>query len=99
MASAVIRTTYALDTATVEQLDRLAAGWRLSRSAALRKLIREAGKAAAQSAPPDPRLAALDQLQAGNQLSRREIDAWLREVRLMRRAGTLRGIAKAQPRR
>lgn len=37
-----IRTTYALDVATVQRLDRLARQWGLSRSAALRKLVHEA---------------------------------------------------------
>lgn len=89
MAIPVVRTTYALDQETVERLARLAREWKLSRSAALRKLVREApepGVAAATS--EDPRLKALQQLQASmRRLTAKQVADWQRDTRLERQAG------------
>lgn len=87
MASTVIRTTYALDADTVARLDRLAKAWKLSRSAALRKLIRE--REPERRRTPAERLAALRALQASSKrLGRARIEQWLREIREEREAGT-----------
>ncbi|HWG36922.1 MAG TPA: CopG family transcriptional regulator [Terriglobales bacterium] len=89
MATPVVRTTYALDQETVERLERLARGWKLSRSAALRKLIREApGPSVAAAPSEDPRLKALQQLQASmRRLTTKQVADWQRDVRLERQAG------------
>ncbi|MGH9518944.1 MAG: ribbon-helix-helix protein, CopG family [Terriglobales bacterium] len=93
-AAPIIRTTYALDAETVARLDRLAKNWNLSRSAALRRLICEAPAMPQPAAASDPRLEALNRLQASNTRSREETDNWLREVGKMRQASTRRTLQK-----
>ncbi|MGH9481547.1 MAG: ribbon-helix-helix protein, CopG family [Terriglobales bacterium] len=84
LASPTIRSTYALDPETVERLARLARRWNLSRSATLRRLIREAE--AALPPEPDPRLAALRRLQALSRMTSQQRADWQRAIRLERRA-------------
>lgn len=79
MAEPLIRTTYALDAATVIRLDRLARRWGLSRSAALRKLVREAEAPSAQD-----RQAAWQRLRGS--LSHATAEAWRRALRAERAA-------------
>lgn len=86
MAATSIRTTYALDAETVERLERLARHWSLSKSATLRKLIRDAAQPEAEE-----RLAAWRELQhsmAG--LSPEQAKAWVSDIRSERRAATRR---------
>ncbi|MGH9416355.1 MAG: CopG family transcriptional regulator [Terriglobales bacterium] len=95
MASTIIRTTYALDADTVTRLDRLARAWKLSRSAALRKLIRERELPKAPSV--ETQLAALDAYQAAaRHITPAQAAKWEREVRLERRASTRRMLARFQ---
>ncbi|HET9783324.1 MAG TPA: CopG family transcriptional regulator, partial [Terriglobales bacterium] len=83
MASTIIRTTYALDAETVARLDVLAREWKLSRSAALRKIIRE--REPEEASGPDPRLAALKRLQASTRrLTPAAIRKWQRDMRAER---------------
>ena len=89
MAATIIRTTYALDAETVSRLDRLAREWKLSRSAALRKLIRE--RQPQEASGPDPRLAALERLQASmRRLSPAAIRKWEKGIQAERAAVTAR---------
>lgn len=91
MASAVIRTTYALDEETVRRLDGLARQWNVSKSEALRRAIRTAD---ASAGSPDERLKALDELQASMGLTHTRAQKWMRELRDERRRSTTRRLAK-----
>lgn len=93
MAATSIRTTYALDAETVARLERLARDWKLSKSAVLRKLIREA-EPAAGAHDADPRLAALHALQRLNRLSPRQAEEWARETRRERAASSQERLAR-----
>lgn len=69
------------------RLDRLAREWKLSRSAVLRKLIRE--REPEEASGPDPRLAALKRLQASTQrLTPAAIRKWQQDIRAERIAQT-----------
>lgn len=98
-ASPIVRTTYALDLPTIERLDRLAQNWNLSRSAALRRIILEAPEAEPKLRRSDPRLDALRRLQAKNTLTQEEVNAFNREVLLMRKASTRRRLPSNGKRR
>jgi hypothetical protein len=85
MAIPRVKSTYALDLETVRALDDLARRWGVTKSEALRRLIRSAAEAArADGSGP---LAALEALQDSARLSRARADAWAREVRAEREAG------------
>ena len=77
----MIKSTYVLDVETAESLDRLAKGWNVSKSEALRRMIRSAATASA----PD-RLGVFRQLQRAVALGRAETEAWVGEQRAERRA-------------
>lgn len=91
MASTVVRSTYALDQETVRRLDSLARQWNVSKSEALRRVIRSAD---AMAGSPDDRLNALDELQASMRLTHTRAQSWAREVREERRRSTARRFAK-----
>jgi hypothetical protein len=91
MASAMIRSTYALDEETVRRLDNLARQWNVSKSEALRRAIRTAD---AMAGSPDDRLKALDELQASMLVTRTRAQTWVRELRDERRRSTTRRLAK-----
>jgi predicted transcriptional regulator len=76
MASATIRSTYALDAETVERLERLARQWSVSKSEALRRAIRSADRQPTTEA----KLAALDDLQTSLGLTDRRAEDWSRRV-------------------
>jgi hypothetical protein len=82
MSSPVIRTTYALDAPTVLALREVAERWGVSRSEALRRIIREAART---SAPVD-RARAFESLQAEAALSPRAAAAWADAVQAERAA-------------
>ena len=83
-----IRGTYALDVDTVRRLEDLARRWRVSKSEALRRAIRAAGKA---DQAPETGLELLDKLQRTAGLTRRQVDEWVDTVRIeRRRAGSRR---------
>lgn len=84
MAIPLVKSTYSLDVATVQSLDRMARAWGVSKSEALRRAIRAASTSEA-SARLTP-LAALDALQKSIQLTPRAAGAWAGEVRRERRA-------------
>lgn len=81
MAIPMVKSTYVLDVETAEQLQRLALDWHVSKSEALRRVIR----LAAVSPPPD-RVAAFRKLQDSVKLSSAKATAWAASVRAERRA-------------
>lgn len=88
MASMTVKTTYSLDPDTMSRLDALARGWGVSRSEALRRIVRAAADAH-DGVGADP-LAALDELQASLALSEEAARAWATEARRERRTGSAR---------
>ncbi len=82
MPTPVIRTTYALDSATVLALREVAERWGVSRSEALRRIIREAARTMA----PVDRARAFESLQAEAALSPRAAAEWVTAVQLERAA-------------
>jgi len=84
MAKRVIRTTYALDEETVDELDRMARTWGVSRSEALRRAVAHAacdrpGQTALQ-------LRAFRQLQESLDLTGEQAEEWGHAVRREREA-------------
>ena len=84
----MVKSTYVLDVETAESLDRLAKGWHVSKSEALRRMIRSA---AASSAPD--RVALFRQLQKAVALGTADAEAWVRQQSKERRATGGRGAA------
>ena len=93
MAMMTIKSTYALDAASVRTLEQLAHRWRVSKSEALRRAIRAAAGHA--SSPTSDALRALDRLQRSLDLTPGRAGAWDRRVRDERRAAS----ARRRPRR
>lgn len=89
MATGVVRATYALDYETVQGLADLAGRWNMSKSEALRTVIR----AADAEVQPDDRLAALDALQASMGLTAHAAAAWEHTALLERRAPSKRAAS------
>jgi gamma-glutamylcysteine synthetase len=85
MATMTIRSTYALDVATVEKLERLAKQWGVSKSEALRRSIQAA--TANHTAAPEP-LQAFEALQRSLKLSKAGAKQWVRTVQATRRASS-----------
>ena len=83
MAKKTVRSTFALDPRTVEDLDRLAAKWGLSKSETVRRIIEAAARIEEVDASAEA-LVALDELQEKLALTEAGIDAWLRETRALR---------------
>lgn len=77
----MVKSTYVLDVETADQLERLAREWQVSKSEALRRVIRSA----AVSAVPD-RLATFRKLQESVPLNRAQANSWSEAVRAERRA-------------
>jgi predicted transcriptional regulator len=82
MAEMTIRSTYALDEATVRRLESLAKRWEVSKSEALRRAIH----AAEAGLPARSQIDALDALQSLLGLSGRRAAAWADDVRRQRSA-------------
>ena len=90
MASHTIKSTYTLDVPTVTQLEDLAKCWRVSKSAALRRAIREA---AARAAPlAEERLQALNELQRRLALDETSAATWIEDILKERLASTERRL-------
>jgi len=77
----MVKSTYVLDVETADTLDRLASTWQVSKSEALRRLIRSAG-----TAPADDRVTRFRQLQQAMKLTGSKADKWTASVRAERRA-------------
>lgn len=84
MARTTVKSTYSLDVETVEELEKMARRWRVSKSEALRRAIRLAAGQTASSASET--LAALDELQASLDLDRESAETWESENRRERAA-------------
>ncbi len=83
MAKITIRSTFALDPETVEALDGLAATWDVSKSEALRRIVRTAALIEETDAASDA-LAAFEELRERLALTPEKTEAWLREVEGLR---------------
>jgi ribbon-helix-helix CopG family protein len=92
MATLTIKSTYVMDVATMQALDRIARRWRVSKSEALRRAIRAA--ADQQPAESGDALQALDQLQRSLKLTPARARAWARTARGERRAASARSEAR-----
>lgn len=86
MAKMTIRSTFALDRETVENLERLATRWGVSKSEALRRVVDAAARVEEVDAAADA-LAALQELQERLALTPEKTEAWLRELREIREVG------------
>ncbi len=91
MAIPKIKATYSLDAETTALLDKLARRWAVSKSEALRRIIRAAGSAAESgTTQANPRLAAFDRAQQSLGLTERVAAVWERQVRAERKASSRR---------
>lgn len=82
-----MKSTYSLDVETVEALEDLARRWKVSKSEALRKVIRAASMRDAGAGPVD----ALDRAQAAMHLTKDRARAWEQAARDEREASSSRG--------
>ncbi len=78
MAVKKVKTTYSLDPETIRDLDRMARRWDVSKSEALRRVVRIA--AATESKPGAATVTALDEIQASVALTKGGADAWLGDI-------------------
>ncbi len=85
MAKMTIRSTFALDPETVASLDRLARCWEVSKSEALRRVVK-AGSAVEEIDDASDALAALDDLQQLLGLDEEKAEAWIHQIRAERQA-------------
>ena len=88
MARTTIKSTYSPDVETVQALESMARRLEITKSEALRRAIRSA--ASSVLAAPGREIAALEELQRSLGLSRKKAQAWARESRAERRAGSRR---------
>jgi len=86
MAVMTIKSTYSLDPATVRALEDLARRWGVSKSEALRRVIRAAASDRSPAA-----IEALDALQRSLSLSPNKARAWAQRSRAERKASSARG--------
>ena len=86
MAIPKIKATYSLDEETVRLLERLARQWDVTKSEALRRVIR----ASAAQLRVNDATAALDRLQQSLGMTEAVAAAWARHARAERRAGAKR---------
>ena len=94
MATTTIRSTYVLDVETVRALKRIAQRWQVSKSEALRRVIRAV--AGEHPATAHNALDALDRLQQSLNLSPAKARAWARQVRTERRAWSIRSETRGR---
>lgn len=81
MALPMIKSTYVLDIESAEALEQLARSWQVSKSEALRRVLKEA-----VAAPAVDRIAAFKRLQQAAGLSKAAATRWSAEVRAERRS-------------
>ena len=91
MATTTVKSTYALDVATVRALDEIAASWGVSKSEALRRAIGAARRGTAVGTPGA--LEALGALQRSLELEAPAAERWAGKVRAVRRSASARRIA------
>ena len=92
MAIPSIKATYTVDVETKRTLDRLAEQWDVSKSEALRRVIRQAAGRSAVAT----RIAALDALQREARLEPAALAKWQREHRADRRRSSVRSEQRAR---
>ena len=91
MAIPKIKATYSLDAETTALLDKLARRWAVSKSEALRRIIRAAGSASeSDKTQGNPRLSAFDRAHQSLGLTERVAAVWERQVRSERKASSRR---------
>ncbi len=90
----IIKSTFSLDAETVRHLERLAAGWGVSKSEALRRLIQTTRLP--KAGEPHPAWDMFRQIQARAAKSPKEAEAWARAVRRERKAASRRSESKTQ---
>jgi len=88
MATLTVRSTYALDVDTEKALERIARRWKVSKSEALRRVVRSAVQQTGTE--HNEGLQALDELQRSLGLTTVEARAWATRVRTERRASSAR---------
>jgi len=88
MATQTVKSTYALDVATVRSLENLARQWNVSKSEALRRAIRASSSAAPMEVLQP--VEALDRLQHALRLKAADAARWSTAVRAERKAGSRR---------
>ncbi len=88
MAATTIRTTYALDLDTVGKLEALAREWNVSKSEALRRVIKSA-----RAESPSP-TEALDRVQGALAVTAPQAAAWATRVRRARRQASAKREAR-----
>ena len=86
MATLTVRSTYALDVDTVRALERIARRWKVSKSEALRRVIRSAAQQTGTE--HNEGLQALDELQRSLGLTTVEARGWATRIRTERRASS-----------
>jgi hypothetical protein len=89
MAAPMIKSTYVLDLESAEALEQLATSWQVSKSEALRRVLKEA-----VAAPAVDRMAAFRRLQQAAGLSKSAATRWSAEVGAERRAAGPRTRAR-----
>jgi hypothetical protein len=94
MAITVIRSTYALDVPSVKALEEIARFWKVSKSEALRRVIRLA--AAQEPGRSSDGVAALEDLQKALALTPAKARAWAGRVRKERRSTGVRRKARGR---
>ena len=93
VATTTVKTTYSLDVRTIEALERMARRWKVSKSEALRRAIREASE---KDSEPEDSIKALERLQASVRLSAGASRRWQNRVRAERRATSDRPRARSR---
>lgn len=89
MARAAIKGTYTLDVETVDALERIARGWAVSKSEALRRMIRSVDREERSRRKKDS-LGALDELQRSMGMTPDAARRWESRVREERKASSRR---------
>ena len=88
MATPSVKATYALDPETVRSLEGLARRWRVTKSEALRRVVR-AASASAPTAKGLETLEVLDRLQRSGGLTSKDATKWSKGLRAERRMTSL----------
>jgi hypothetical protein len=88
MATLTVKSTYSLDIETVRTLEWLADRWRISKSEALRRVIRDAARDRAPAS--NASLEALDRLQRTAGLDAASARRWVARARTERRLSSSR---------
>ena len=91
MAASTIRTTYALDAETVDRLKTLAREWNVSKSEALRRVIKSARVHAESRTPAE----ALDRVQHALALTPPKVAAWATRLKRERRQASAKRETRA----